>query len=83
MNSKKLAPELQPRQDDVFIALADRRILLGASLRLLGHRFSRGQPICRDDVTRIAALADDASERAKWVPQIRQGDAHTCCGSCH
>lgn len=46
------------------ITPADRRLLLGASLRLLSHRFSSGKPILQDDVTRVALLADDVVERA-------------------
>jgi hypothetical protein len=42
----------------------DRRLLLGASLRLLGHRFSCGKPILQDDVIRVASLADDVVEHA-------------------
>jgi hypothetical protein len=34
-------------------------LLLGASLRLLGHRFTCGKAILKGDVTRIALLADD------------------------
>lgn len=43
---------------------ADRRLLLGASLRLLGHRFVLGKPILEVDVLRVASLADDVMERA-------------------
>lgn len=42
----------------------DRRLLLGASLRLLGHRFTCGKSILQGDVLRVASLADDAMERA-------------------
>jgi len=42
----------------------ERRLLLGASLRLLGHRFFCGKSILQDDVLRVASLADDAMERA-------------------
>jgi hypothetical protein len=38
----------------------DRRLLLGASIRVLQDRFVHGRPICRDDIVRVAALADDA-----------------------
>ena len=43
---------------------ADRRLLLGANLRLLAHRFSCGKTILHEDVIRVASLADDAMERA-------------------
>jgi hypothetical protein len=46
------------------LAREDRRLLLGASLRLLGHRFICGKPILQDDVIRMASLADDAREHA-------------------
>lgn len=52
------------RQADISLTREDRRILLGASLRLLGRRFSCGKRISQDDVLRVASLADDASERA-------------------
>ena len=38
--------------------------MLGASLRLLGHRFTCGKPILQGDVLRVASLADDSMERA-------------------
>ncbi len=66
-NPAKNSGEIQSRRKvgvDVFLARADRRLLLGASLRLLAHRFSCGKPILRDDVARVASLADDAVERA-------------------
>jgi hypothetical protein len=49
---------------DIPLTRADRRLLLGASLRLLAHRFSSGRPIFQDDVIRVATLADDAMGRA-------------------
>ena len=39
----------------------DRRLLLGASLRVLGHRFICGKTIFKDDVIRVVSLADDAT----------------------
>jgi hypothetical protein len=42
----------------------DRRLLLGASLRVLQNRFSRGRPIFQSDVLRVVMLADDAREHA-------------------
>lgn len=56
--------ELEPRQESHEKPLTpdDRRLLLGACLRLLGYRFVNGKPIFRDDVIRVAALADDARE---------------------
>jgi len=41
----------------------DRRLLLGASLRVLHDRFSHGRPIFQSDVLRVATLADDAREQ--------------------
>lgn len=52
--------ELDQQQASAPISVEDRRLLLGASIRLLGRRFSRGKPILHDDVIRVAALADDA-----------------------
>lgn len=58
--------DVEEKQDPLETPLTpeDRRLLLGASLRLLGHRFVCGQPILQDDVIRVASLADDARERA-------------------
>jgi hypothetical protein len=65
MNSTEFTLTLESRQDHgVALTPEDRRLLLGASLRLLGRRYSYGQPIFRDDVVRVASLADDSSERA-------------------
>jgi hypothetical protein len=52
------------KQDEPPLTPEDKRLLLGASLRLLGHRFTCGKPILQDDVIRVALLADDAVERA-------------------
>lgn len=38
----------------------DRRILLGANLRLLSHRLRHGIPVLTGDITRMVGLADDA-----------------------
>jgi hypothetical protein len=46
------------------LSSSDRRLLLGASLRLLGHRFICGKPILQDDVMRVASLADDVERAA-------------------
>lgn len=47
---------------EISLTRADRRLLLGASLRLLGYRFSHGKAIRQDDVIRIASFADDVQE---------------------
>jgi len=49
---------------DTPLTPADRRLLLGSSLRLLSHRFICGKSILQDDLLRMASLADDAAERA-------------------
>ena len=54
----------ETEQADIPLTPKDRRFLLGASLRLLVHRFSHGKPILGDDLERIAVFADDAGERA-------------------
>jgi hypothetical protein len=46
-----------------FLARTDRRLLLGASLRLLTAKFSHGRPILQNDVLRLAQLADDGASR--------------------
>ncbi len=56
--------EEEKQQANTPMSSEDRRLLLGANLRLLTHRFSCGQPIFQDDVIRTASLADDAMERA-------------------
>ena len=52
------------QQADIPLSRADRRIILGASLRALAHRFSCGQPIFHDDVARVATFADDVEPAA-------------------
>jgi hypothetical protein len=70
MDESNLTLETDERQDfhsavdAIPLARANRRLLLGASLRLLGHRFISGKPIFQADVLRVASLADDAVERA-------------------
>lgn len=49
---------------ETHLSPEDRRLLLGASLRLLGHRFHMGKSILQDEVIRVATLADDAQERS-------------------
>jgi hypothetical protein len=48
-----------------FLTRADRRLLLGASLRLLAVKFSHGRPILQNDVLRLAPLADDGATGPK------------------
>jgi hypothetical protein len=52
------------QDDEISLARADRRLLLGASLRLLVHRFSAGRPVLQNDVIRAASLADDVENAA-------------------
>jgi hypothetical protein len=59
------SPESNPpksKEAQTAIADEDRRVLLGASLRLLARKFSSGQPISRDDFVRVATFADDNVE---------------------
>jgi len=70
-SSRKRAPCINSRQavsetshDEPLLAPEDRHLLLGASLQLLGRRFRSGKAILRDDVIRVASLADDAIEWA-------------------
>jgi hypothetical protein len=51
-------------KSEIELSHEDRRLLLGASLRLLGRRFSCGKPILQSDVIRAASLADDAEHAA-------------------
>jgi hypothetical protein len=62
MNTTTLTLEIETRQEPNEKALtpSDRRQVLGASLRLLGHRLGTGKPILRDDVVRLAKFADDS-----------------------
>ena len=74
MDSRNVTPELGERQDfndaaqaskpELSLTRPDRRLLLGASLRVLQDRFSHGRPIFQSDVLRVATLADDAREQA-------------------
>jgi hypothetical protein len=52
------------QQHETLVSPEDRRLLLGASLRLLGRRFSCGKAILQADVVRMASLADDVTEHA-------------------
>ncbi len=63
VDSTEFTLTLEPRQGNQRKPLnpEDRRLLLGASLRLLGHRFVCGKPIFKDDVIRVAALADEGT----------------------
>lgn len=75
MDKQKTTLEVERRQEsptEIHIARQyagltprDRRLLLGASLRLLVQRFECGQPILKDDVARLASLADVIRARAK------------------
>lgn len=47
-------------QQSPAISPEDKRLLLGASIRLLSRRFLHGKPISQDDVLRVVHLADDA-----------------------
>jgi hypothetical protein len=60
--STELTLRLDPSQHQTPLTPEDRRLLLGASLRLLGHRYANGKPIFSDDVIRVASMADDAVE---------------------
>jgi len=60
----KVYTEEEQQQANIPLSREDRRLLLGATIRLLAHRFSCGQPIFQGDVLRTASLADDVSERA-------------------
>lgn len=69
MDISDVTAELEARQDfheisESSLSPEDRRLLLGASLRLFSHRFSCGKPILQDDLIRVASLADDAVGRA-------------------
>jgi hypothetical protein len=43
----------------------DRRILLGANLRLLSHRLRHGFPVLTGDISRMVGLADDADHKTR------------------
>ena len=58
------AANFRKQHDGINLNRSNRRLLLGATLRLLVRRFGHGQPIFQDDVIRAASLADDAMERA-------------------
>jgi hypothetical protein len=50
--------ELEPRQLKP-ISTSDKRLLLGATLRLLGHKFVLGKRISREELLHAASLADE------------------------
>lgn len=66
VDSTEFTLTVEPSQEShqTCITPEDRRLLLGASIRLLGRRFSCGKPVLYDDVIRVASLADDVMERA-------------------
>ena len=53
-----------------FLARADRRLLLGASLRLLAAKFSHGRPIFQNEVLRLALLADDGARAQQHDSEV-------------
>lgn len=62
------ASQVGPAQNhQIPLSFKDRRLLLGASLRLLAHRCAHGKPILEDDVIRVASLADDAVLKVEQV----------------
>jgi hypothetical protein len=65
VNDGKLSLQLGLRQADRVLASADRRFLLGASLRIFLRRYGCGKQICfrYEDLNRLASLADDAEGR--------------------
>lgn len=65
MDNPHATLEILLRQDsnETGLSAADRRILLGGSIRLLRSRYASGKQILAEDLTRLAAFADDASER--------------------
>jgi len=62
MNTTTLTLQIETRQEpnEKVLTPSDRRLVLGASLRLLVRRFSTGKPIVRDDLVRLAKFADDS-----------------------
>jgi hypothetical protein len=66
MDNTSFTLEIEPRQvfRETVLTPEDRRLLLGASIRLLGHRYAIGKPILQDDVIRVASLADDVERAA-------------------
>jgi hypothetical protein len=60
----------------------DCRLLLGASLRLLVHRFSCGQSIYRDDLIRLVSLVDVGvahpicDDRNNEIFEVENGDEY-------
>jgi hypothetical protein len=52
----------QPRQqfDPNSLNAKDRRLCLGSMLWFVIRRYGRGQPVLREDLLRMLALADDA-----------------------
>jgi hypothetical protein len=49
-----------PQFDTNGLSPEDRRIFFGSMLRWVTRRFRGGKPVLRNDLLRLAALADDA-----------------------
>jgi hypothetical protein len=49
-----------PQFDTNGLSPEDRRVLLGSMLRWLMRRYRCGQPVRRNDLCRLPALADDS-----------------------
>lgn len=55
----------QAHSADIPLSQANRRLLLGTNLRLLGYRFVCGKPIFQSDLIRAASLADDVVDEER------------------
>lgn len=51
------------------LTVAERRLLLGASLRLLERRHTCGKKIFKNDLVRLSRFADDADLETVWMEQ--------------
>jgi hypothetical protein len=65
VNKTSCTLEIDSRQESFEepITLGARRLLLGASIRLLTNRFNCGLPVLQEDLLRLGRLADDAIHR--------------------
>jgi hypothetical protein len=78
MDSEEFILKLGTRQakhtSGTRLRAADRRLLLGASLRLLARRYTCGKRISKNDVMRVARFADDSEMETVWRQSVLGAD---------
>ena len=59
------SPAVSGQEASCTLSRQDRRMLLGANLRLLSNRLRHGFPVLRGDISRMVVFADDADRNAE------------------